>query len=370
MKILTTVDRLKEAAGYLVSITDKKNIRPNLGYTWVVADKNKLIFSATDLEISAKVVTKAQVEGRGEFCINIKNLHRILRELSSGDMEMEVLEENLLKLHFSHIHYSLLIYRNIDPPPFKWDPSPDKFTLRGKDVLKIIDKTSHAISYDETRPFLNGIYLQQIDRNIRAVATDGYRLSLLETETQSISDGLLVNGVIVPRRGVLELKKMAEAYKEDIIEFSVDESFLYANAHNDYLISVRLVAREFPKYQSRIPGKTAFTLKASRDALYDAFRRIRVMSNEKSGGVSVKLEKNNMSIKAKDPSAGDARETLPVDYNGKEMEIFFKANYLVDTLGNISEGDVTLELNNEFSAVVVKTAGDPHYLGIIMPLML
>ena len=371
MRFVTTVDRLKEAAGYLVSITDKKNIRPNLGYTWVVADKNQLEFSATDLEISARVRIKAQVENTCKFCINIKNLYRILKELSSGEIEMEIKEEeNLLKLRYSQIHYSLLIYRNVEEPHFKWDPNEHKFTLRGKQILKIIDKTSHAISYDETRPFLNGIYLQQVNNGIRAVATDGYRLSLLETEMEEITEGPLVNGFIIPRRGILELKKMAESYREDMIEFSVDESFIYANAHNDYLLSIRLIAREYPKYQARIPDKTAFTLRAGRDSLYDAFRRIRVMSNEESGGVSVKLTKNNMSIRAKDPATGDAQETLPVDYDGKEMEIVFNANYLIDTLNNLDNGDVTLEINNEFSAVVVKTAGDPHYLGIIMPLML
>lgn len=370
MEFSTTVDRLREAAGYLVSITDKKNIRPNLGYTWVVADKHGLEFSATDLEVSAKVRVKAQVKSNCEFCINIKNLYRILKELSSGNIQMEIQEENLLKIHYSKIHYSLLIYRNIETPPFKWNPGEQKFVLKGSQILQIIDKTSHAISYDETRPFLNGLYLQQMDNGIRAVATDGYRLSLFETEMENLSEGPLVNGLIIPRRGISELKKMAESYREDIVEISVDESFIYANAHNDYLLSIRLIAREYPKYQTRIPDKTAFTLKASRDSLYNAFRRIRVMSGEESGGISVKLTRNNMFIKAKDPAAGDAKESLPVDYDGKEMEIIFNANYLIDALGNLEEGDVTMELNNKFSAVMLKTSGDPHYLGIIMPLML
>ena len=370
IKFKTTVDRLKEVAGYLVSITDKKDIRPNLGYTWVIADKNGLEFFATDLEISAKVRIKADVDKAFEFCLNIKNLYRILKELSSGDIQMEIQEDNLLKVHYSKIHYSLLIYRNVEKPLFKWDPNEYRFSLKGEQILRIIDKTSHAISYDETRPFLNGIYLQQVANGVRAVATDGYRLSLLDTEVESVPEGPLVNGLIIPRRGLLELKKMAESYREDIVELSMDESFIYANAHNDYLLSIRLIAREYPKYQTRIPSKSAFTLKAGRDYLCDAFRRIRVMSGEESGGVSVKLTRNNMFIKAQDPTAGDAKESLVVDYDGKEMEIIFNANYLIDALGNLEDGDVTLEINNEFSAVLVKTAEDPHYLGVIMPLML
>ena len=342
-----------------------------LEYIQVTSEEGVVELLATDLENSAKIRLEANVEEKCKFCVNAKNIFEILRELPNGLMKMELRkEENILKLHFGDIHYSLLIYNNSDFPLFKFENDRDRFTLKGEQLLEMIDKTSHAISNDETRLFLNGIFIQKIDNKIRAVATDGHRLSLLETEADDSYIETLINGVIIPRKGVFELKRMAETHLNGIIKFSVDESFVYANANDRYFLSLRLMAKEYPKYQSRIPGKTAFIVRVERKALYDAIRRIRIMSNERFNGVRLKLTKNNMSIVAKHPSLGDAQEKLSIDYEGKEMDIGLNAKYLIDTLSIIGEGDISLELNNEISPIVIKAAQGPNYLGVIMPIKL
>lgn len=364
-------EEFRDGIGKVLSVVDKKNSRPILTYTLITAKNNQLELSATDLEVSAKVIIDASVEKEGNFCVNAKNLSDILRELPNDVLKIEIPEnENILKITCKDIHFSLLVYKNDDFPHLAFENKNSEFTLSSESMLDIINKTFHAISNDETRLFLNGIYLQEVESKLRVVATDGHRLSLVDTDIENSTLDNLVNGIIIPKKGVYELKKIAETFSDKNIKISVDDSFMYVNAEEKYFLSVRLIAREYPKYQAVIPSKTSFTLKADKNLLFDAVRRIKIMSNEKSNGVRVKLEGRDMVVMANHPSLGNARETIQVDYDGKDMEIGFNAKYLMDTLSTLNDGEVVFELNNELSPVVIKSQLMPNYLGIIMPLKL
>lgn len=372
MKCFIQTDSLRNALNKILSVVDKKNTRPILSYTLISTKDDKLEFSATDLEVSAKVTIPANVENQGTFCVNAKNLYDIVRELPEGEVEM-VMKNNqtTLNLNCQNIHYSLLIYNNEEFPHLNFCNEAAEFNLNSAQLLEMINKTSYAIATDETRLYLNGIYIQEIDSKLRAVATDGHRLSLLETEFEdhdNRTDNLL-NGIIIPRKGVHELKKIAESFPSDNLKISVDDSFIYANAEG-HSLSIRLISREYPKYQAVIPSKTTYSMKADRNTFFDAVRRIRIMSNEKSNGVRLKLNQDKMTISANHPSLGEALETIPVSYSGTEMEIGFNAKYLIDSLQTLSEGEISLELNNELSPVIIKSQNIPNYLGIIMPLKL
>ena len=244
------------------------------------------------------------------------------------------------------------------------------FELTSEQILEIINTTSYAISNDDTRLFLNGIFLQEINSKLRAVATDGHRLSLLETDLKNSEIDTLINGIIIPRKGVFELKKIADSYPNTIIKISVDESFMYLNAEDNYLLSIRLIPREYPKYQTVIPNKTTYKINTDKESVMNAVKRIKIMANEKSNNIKFFLKDNEMTIMANHPSLGNAREKVNIQYTGKEMEIGFNAKYLLDTFTTLSDGDITVELNNELSPVLVKSSNQPNYLGVIMPLKL
>jgi DNA polymerase-3 subunit beta len=371
MHAQVSTESIREAITKVTSVVDRKNTRPILAYTLVEARDGQLSFSATDLEVSAKVTIEAVTEVAGSFCVNAKNFSDILRELPNSNLELKLDEnENSLKINCGDIHFTLLIYKNEDFPQLVFQNKQNEFSISSEKVLEIISKTSHAISTDETRLFLNGIYLQEIDSKLRAVATDGHRLSMIDTELEDNNIENLINGIIIPRKGVNELKRVAESFPKALINISVDDSFMYVNCDEKYFLSIRLISREYPKYQAVIPQKTSFTMTADKASLFDALRRIKIMSNEKSNGVRVKLCEREITLMANHPSLGDARETIPVDYTGKEMEIGFNAKYLIDTLATFEEGEIQFELNNEFSAVVIKSPNVPNMLGIIMPLKL
>lgn len=370
MKLTIQSQVLRDAINKVLSVVDKKNSRPILTNCLLRSVGQKLELIATDLEVSAKIILPAKIEVEGSFCINSKNIADILRELPNEELVLKVESNNLLSLHCKNIDYSLLVTGAEEFPQLSFQNSNSEFRLKTKQIAHIINKTSHAISTDETRLYLNGIYLQMMDGKLRSVAIDGHRLALLDTHEFIGENKYLADGVIVPRKGISELKKIAESYPDDEVSISLDDSFMFVNAKNEYFLSIRLIAREYPKYQTVIPSKTTNKFHIDRNAILNAVKRIRILSNEKTNGVKLNIQNNELIISTNHPAMGQATEKLPISYDGKPTEIGFNARYLIDGLSVLNESDVTFEFNNEVLPVVMKADDLPEFLGIIMPLKL
>lgn len=370
MKLIIQAHVLREAINKLLSVVDKKNSRPILTNCLIRSQGQKVELIATDLEVSAKIHLNCKIEGEGSFCINSKNISDILRELPNDDIVLSVENTNLLNLSCKNINYSLLITSSDEFPQLSFQNQSTEFRLKTKQISHIINKTSHAISTDETRLYLNGIFLQLTDSKLRAVAIDGHRLALLDTSEFLGENKFLVDGVIVPRKGISELKKIADSYPDIDVSISLDDSFMFVNARNEYYLSIRLIAREYPKYQTVIPTKTTNRFHIDRNAILNAVKRIKILSNEKTNGIKLNIQTNELIISTNHPALGQATEKLPIAYEGKQTEIGFNAKYLIESLSVLNETDVTFEFNNELSPVVIKADDLPEFLGIIMPLKL
>jgi DNA polymerase-3 subunit beta len=369
MIIKFNVNSLRDTINQLMTVVDKKNSRPILTNCLFNIFKNKLEVVGTDLEVSAKIIIPVTADQNFSFCINTKNISDILRELPDEDATLEFNPSNYsLKLDCGKINYSLLVSNSDEFPMIKFENSSNKTKIKSKDLSELIGRTFHAISNDETRIYLNGIYFQTIDNKFRAVAIDGHRLALYDLENYNITNQNLKDGIIIPRKGIFEIKKVCEIFQNDLIEFSTDDSFINIEVNGSYFLSVRLIAREYPKYQTVIPSKTTQAFKIDRDQVLKAVKRIKVASSEKTNGIKFKLEEGKLVLNANDPTIGNATESIDVDFHGKPIEIGFNAKYLIDTLSVIEPGDTTIEFNNELSPVVLKTQKMPNFLGIIMPL--
>lgn len=369
MKIQINSHVLRDGMNKILTVIDKKNSRPILTNCLFHAEDGKIELIATDLEVTAKIILRAKIEGSGKFCINTKNLFDILRELPDADVEMDIdADASVLKLSCKKINYSLLISSSEEYPQVKFENSLENLNISSSNILDIINKTSHAISTDETRINLNGIYLQEIDGKLRSVAIDGHRLALLDIHNFTYDNQALKEGVIVPKKGILELKKIADTYSEGNLNISVDDSFIYANANEEYYLSIRLIAREYPRYQTVIPSKTSYEIKIDRNSMLDAVKRIKLLSNEKTNGIKVSFTATELLISADHPSLGHAKESIPVEYSGPEMEIGFNARYMIDNLNILSTNETIFEFNNELSPVIIRSEEEENFLGIIMPL--
>lgn len=362
---------LKESLNKILSVVDKKNTRLILNFIKIEALDNKVEITATDLEVSAKIIIPATVKKSGVFCVNAKNIFEIVKELPDKEVTLELAENSQnLKLFCEDINFTLLIYTNEEFPHLQFSTNASQFTLNSNQILDMINKTSHAISSDETRLFLNGIFLQEVEGKLRTVATDGYRLALIETELSQSKIEPLVNGIIIPKKGVFELKKIAESSNSQKISISVDESFIYFNSDNTYLLAIRLIAKEYLKYQAVIPKKTVFTANIERECFLNAVKRIKIMANERSNGVKISFRKNEMIIIANHPALGDAQEKFPMRYTGDEFDIGFNAKFLIESLSVFNDDEVKIEFNNELSPIVIKSNKNQNFLCIIMPLKL
>lgn len=370
MKLKIQSQNLRDAINKVLSVVDRKNSRPILTNCLFTAENDKLVIIATDLEVSAKIFLNANFETTGSFCINTKSISEILKELPDDVIELKVDNKNVLKLNCNNINYSLLITSPEEYPTLAFENKNKSFKLKAQQILNIINKTSHAISTDETRLYLNGIYLQAIDNKLRAVAIDGHRLALLDTNEFIGDVNNLSDGVIIPRKGINELKKVADSYIDNEITISLDDSFMYVNAEDKYLLSIRLISRDYPKYQTVIPSKTAFTLNIDRKNLLNAVKRIRILSNEKTNGIKVSIDKTKITLSANHPSLGNANEIINVNYDGEPMDIGFNAKYLIESLSVFDDNEIIFEFNNELTPVIIKSDELPEFLGIIMPLKL
>lgn len=371
MLIKISVHDLKETLTRILSVVDKKNTRLILNFIQIQASGNKIEMTATDLEVSARLTTHCLVEKPGTFCVNAKNIFDIVKELPESELTIELPEgSNNLKLTCGSINFTLLIYTSEEFPHLQFGTNANEFKLKTTQILEIINKTSHAISNDETRLFLSGIYLQEIEGMLRAVATDGFRLALVETELSNNKIEALINGIIIPKKGVTELKKIAESYPDQQIGISVDESFIYLNANDTYLLAIRLIAKDYLKYQAIIPKKTNNHADIDKNSFLNAVRRIKIMANERSNGVKLILREGEMTVAANHPSLGEALEKFPINYTGKEFEIGFNAKFLMDILSIFGDEDIRMEFNNELSPAIIKSTKNQHYLCIVMPLKL
>ena len=370
MKLKIQSNILRDAINKVLSVVDKKNSRPILTNCLIRSQGQKLELIATDLEVSSKIILNANIEVEGSFCINSKNIADILRELPNEDLVLSVDQSNLLNLSCKNINYSLLVTSADEFPQLNFQNQSSEFRLKTKQIAHIINKTSHAISTDETRLYLNGIYFQMTDSKLRSVAIDGHRLALLDTHEFIGENKFLVDGVIIPRKGISELKKISDTYPEEDVAISLDDSFMFVNARNEYYLSIRLIAREYPKYQTVIPSKTTHKVDIDRNAILNAVKRIKILSNEKTNGIKLNIAPGTLTISTNHPALGQANETLAISYEGKATEIGFNAKYLIDSLSVFNETDITFEFNNELSPVVIKADDLPDFLGIIMPLKL
>ena len=239
-------------------------------------------------------------------------------------------------------------------------------------MLGLVERTAFAASTDETRYNLNGVYFEPVAGAMRLVATDGHRLSMADAAIEG--DFKLKKGVILPRKGISELRKLLSEAVEGAEEKPrgelgfVDNSAVFRRT--GVVLVMRLIEGSFPDYRQVIPKAGEKVASLGRERLLQTLRRVSLLSSEKSNAVKLELEKGNLRIAAQNPDLGEAREDVPVEYDGEPLKIGFNAKYLIDVLTVLHDADVRLELADDLSPGVVRPAGEAgeHFTAVIMPM--
>jgi DNA polymerase-3 subunit beta len=297
-------------------------------------------------------------------------MYDIVRKLPEGaQVEVEATEGgNQLAIRAGRSRFSLQTLPTADFPQMASDDLPHRFTLQASELRMLIDRTRFAISTEETRYYLNGIYLHTVNEGegevFRAVATDGHRLARVEI---SLPDGAAgMPGVIVPRKTVNELRKLIEDTEEDV-EIALSDSKIRF-AFDDVVLNSKLIDGTFPDYERVIPSGNEKTLEIDCVSFAAAVDRVATISTEKSRAVKLNVQCNNVTLSASSPESGTASEELEARYGQDAIEIGFNARYLLDIAQQIEGETAQLNMADAASPTIIRDAADPTALYVLMPM--
>ena len=365
MKLSIERASLLKALGHVQNVVERRNTIPILSNVLMNAENNKISLIATDLDIEISEDTVAEVSAPGQITAPAHILYDIARKLPDGaQVSLQINAEDRLDIDAGRSHFTLPLLPSGDFPKMTADGFTHNFSLPAQALRRLIDKTRFAISTEETRYYLNGIYIHAHDGLLRAVATDGHRLALAEMKLPSGAEGL--PGIIIPRKTVAEVRRLIDN-GEDNVALSISEAkirFTYGSA----ILTSKLIDGTFPDYERVIPKGNEKELTIDNKVFANAVDRVATISAEKSRSVKVSLSQDNLALTVNNPESGNAHEELIVDYSADPLEIGFNAKYLLDVAGQIEGRDATFYLDSPASPALVKDSEDTNCLFVLMPL--
>jgi DNA polymerase-3 subunit beta len=374
MKIAIEKAELQKGLGRIQAIVEKRNSMPILANVLLEAarkgKKAQVQLSATDLEVGIRGSHDAEVEVPGGVTASAKKLFEIVRELPDETIQITTTENQYLDIRCARARF-VLAGTSAEEYPTLPGFSPGKTVRIQAAVLSdMIERTMYATSLDETRYNLNGVYFELLadTGKIRMVATDGHRLSYADRSVGPELEGL-ASGVIIPRKGLAELKRLVDEEDADEVELAFEGNNGLARKGEVTLV-MRLIEGEFPNYRQVIPKSASHRLVVPTDPLRHALRRVAILSAERSRAVRFQVGAGKLTISSSNPELGEAQEELDIDYSGPALSVGFNASYLQDALTATRAKEVTVAFQDEMSPIQVRPTDDDDTLAIIMPMRL
>lgn len=349
------------------NIVEKKTTMPVLINVLLDASENKLNIFATDLEVSITDSVSCETIIPGKAVVNAKNFFEIIKELSGKPIQLTKKENNWLEIKQDKHTSSLVGISSDEYPVFPTNLGNNFIKIQSSLLKDMINKTIYSISSDESRYHLNGVYLEQKpDFSHIMVATDGHRLSLINRHIPSVKNLIQNYGVIIPRKGLNEIKKLLETEENDF-EFTIDGPQIIFR-HECTLLMIRLVEGKYPSYQQFIPQELKYKICVNKEILLSSLKRVSLLANQKSKAVTFMISNGKIEITSNNPELGDAKEEIDVYFPEGELKVSFNSKYVIDILNAISEENVIFAMNDHLSPTVISPENDPKYLCVIMPM--
>jgi len=372
MKFKADRATLMKALAHIQSVAEKRNTIPILANAKIEAIDGKLMFTATDMEIAVVEDIAASVSRPGSITAPAATLYEIVRKLpDSAELEFEATgEAGQLKLRAGRYSTSLVTLPVEDFPSMTAGQLPYRFRISSLALRGLIDRTRFAISTEETRYYLNGIYLHcaegAVGRVLRAVATDGHRLARVEEPAPEGADGM--PGVIIPRKTIAELRKLLDEDGGEI-EIGLSDTRIQFKSGSVTLTS-KLIDGTFPEYERVIPRDNDKVMRVGKKDFADAVARVAAISSERSRPVKMSLATDLLTLSAASPEQGTASEELDADrvkYSSDPLEIGFQARYLNDITDQI-ETSVEFHFSDGAAPTIVRDADNSNALYVLMPM--
>jgi DNA polymerase-3 subunit beta len=368
MNLTITKEQILNGLQAVQNVVSTRTTLPILSNVLLGAGDEKLEFTATDLDVTVACAVEAKVKKGGAATVPVKRLFGIVRELNGSEIDLEVDEKNVCSVRCGASFYKIHGLAADEFPPLPKFKDDKKVTLQQETVKAMLRKTSFAISTDESRYVLNGIFFSLKDQKMTVVATDGRRLALVDEEVD-IAEGS-EGEFIIPAKAVNELNRLLQDKGEIVVKFGENQASFALKDEKGFavLLVTKLIEGNYPNYRQVIPSEAKERVPLAREEFLHALRRAEIMTSEKANSVKLTFGKNNLAITANSPEVGEARESLAVNYKGKEVAIAFNPKYLIDPLNALTEHEVFFELTDELSPGVLKISGP--FLYVVMPMRL
>lgn len=370
MKLTIERSVLLKSLAHVQSVVERRNTIPILSNILLEARDGTVGLTATDMDIAVVEKTAAEVTQEGSITVAAHTLFDIVRKLAEGSqIEMGTgTDEGQLALRSGRSVLKLATLASEDFPVMTDGDLPHSFSIPAADLRCLIDRTRFAISTEETRYYLNGIYLHAAESEdnavLRAVATDGHRLARMEV---ALPDGAgEIPGVIVPRKTVTELRKLLDETTEDVAVTMSDTKIRFA--FDNVLLSSKLIDGTFPDYDRVIPVGNDKVLEVGCKPFQHAVDLVSTISTEKSRAIKLSLDDGSLVLSATSPESGSATEELEVAYSDEPLEIGFNSRYLLDITQQIEGDSAQFTLADAASPTLVRDSADASALYVLMPM--
>jgi DNA polymerase-3 subunit beta len=370
MKLTIERAALLKSLAHVQSVVERRNTIPILSNVMMEAEGGTLSLSATDMDLAVVEKVSADITGAGATTAPAHTLYDIVRKLPEG-AQVEFAfggDGERLALTSGRSRFTLSCLPTEEFPVMTGGDLPHRFALPAGEMRTLIDRTSFAISTEETRYYLNGIYLHVTENEavpvLRAVATDGHRLARMEMPRPDGAENM--SGVIIPRKTVNELRKLIEDTEETVAVALSDTKVRFS--FDDVELISKLIDGTFPDYQRVIPEANDKVMEVDRKTFSDAVDRVSTISTEKSRAVKVELNNGSLVLTASSPDDGTATEELEVSYTGDRLEIGFNSRYLLDITKQIEGDNARFVMADSASPTLVRDVADASALYVLMPM--
>lgn len=370
MKATLERSHLLKSLGHVHRVVERRNTIPILSNVLIKSEGGTVQLKATDLDLEVVEIVPAMVEQVGATTVPAHILHDIIRKLPDGaEVSLDSAgSDGTLALRAGKSHFTLQMLPDSEFPDITAGEFSHTFSLEAAELKKLIDRTQFAISTEETRYYLNGIYLHAEEQAgelvMRAVATDGHRLALADIPAPQGCENM--PGIIVPRKAVGEIQKLLDG-AEERVQVELSDSKIRISLGSVVLTS-KLIDGTFPDYERVIPRNNDRELRLDRATFEKAVDRVSTISSERGRAVKLSLSNDMLVLSVTNPDSGTATEEVPVQYAAEELDIGFNAKYLLDIASQLQSESALFKFSDPGMPTLVCDEADPTTLYVLMPM--
>jgi DNA polymerase-3 subunit beta len=368
MRVTIERSAFLKALNHVQSVVERRNTIPILSNVLVQAGGSELKLTSTDLDIEIVESVAAEVARPGATTVPAHMLYDIVRKLPDGaQLELDhSQEQNRVAIFAGRSRFSLQALPPEDFPDLAAGDLGNRFNLTAGELKGLIEKTRFAISTEETRYYLNGIYLHEVAAAsvLRAVATDGHRLAQTQIARPEGAKGM--PGVIVPRKTVLEVVKLIEGVDDDV-EIALSSNKIRF-AVGSLVLTSKLIDGTFPDYERVIPRHNDKALEVATKVFSDAVDRVSTISMEKGRAVKLNISAGKVVLTVNNPDSGSAEEEIVGQYSGDPIDIGFNSRYLLDVAAQVKSENMVFDMADAGSPTIIRDPGDAQALYVLMPM--